>query len=84
MPIFNYTCECGHSSEELVKKSDDVVTCPKCEFPMIKQLSAPMFTINGVGAYNSGCFPKAKDGPKIPQEILNMSDAELDKSLGLT
>ena len=83
MPIYNYQCECGYSSDELVKRSDDVVKCPKCEFPMVKQLSVPMFTIKGIGAYSAGCFPKAKDGPKIPDEIKNMSDAELDKSLGL-
>ncbi|MCD8286575.1 MAG: zinc ribbon domain-containing protein [Clostridia bacterium] len=31
MPLLQYTCEnCGNSFEELVKKYDDQVLCPKC------------------------------------------------------
>lgn len=85
MPIYDYLCEdCNVVSEVMVKASETAVTCPECGDNMSRQLSAPMFTLKGVGNYASGCFPKSHEGPHIPEYIKNMPDAQLDKELGLT
>lgn len=34
MPIYNYKCECGYSSDTFVWKMEEVVLCPCCHKPM--------------------------------------------------
>ena len=47
MPFFNYDCtECGQTVENvMVKKHDEVVLCPVCNKPLVKQLSMFNFQI---------------------------------------
>ena len=51
MPIYQYKCNsCGLETEKLksISKSEEVEWCSLCEnMPMIKQITAGMFRING-------------------------------------
>lgn len=85
MPIFDYKCpECNLQEEKIVKNSEEEIICSECSIPMKKLLSTPAFNLKGEGFYSSGSFPKARtEGPHIPNEIKEMSDIELNRSLGL-
>lgn len=88
MPIiFNYSCtntDCNNFIEKYVKTADEVVTCPKCDHTMEKRLTMPAFILKGVGCYSNGTYAKAKDGPKLDQDLLRLSDKELDAELGIS
>jgi len=47
MPIYNFTCpECGHEQgEKIVKRFDSEVLCPKCKYPMAKNISSCNFIV---------------------------------------
>ena len=85
MPIFDYKCPaCDITEEKIVKNSDIEVLCSRCTTPMIKLLSCPSFVLKGEGFFSSGSFPNAKkQGPHIPNHIKEMSDVDLNRSLGL-
>jgi hypothetical protein len=50
---------------------------------MEKLVGAPAFILKGVGCTSNGSFARAKEGPTIPNSIKEMSDVELNRSLGL-
>ena len=54
MPIYEYACmECEDHFEELVRSSEQVVTCPSCgAAKVLKQLSS--FAVHGSGSKPSG------------------------------
>lgn len=84
MKIFNYECQnCQNFIEKFVKTSDEVVQCPKCEHAMEKRLTMPAFTLKGEGFYGRGTYAKAADGPKLDEELLRMSDRDLNVALNL-
>lgn len=81
---YDYRCtNCNNEQEIFSNNHDEPKDCPKCGTIMTRMLTAPSFTISGVGAYASGCFPRSKEGPKIDPELSRLSDAELDRELGL-
>lgn len=81
---YDYRCtNCKHEQEIFSNNHDEPKDCPKCSTIMTRLVSAPSFTINGVGAYASGCFPNKHQGPKIHDDLLRMSDQELDRELGI-
>ena len=48
MPIFEYVCKnCKHTFEELVKRFDDKVVCPKCGGEAVKSFSGQMYSATG-------------------------------------
>lgn len=48
MPILQYYCGfCKEGFEELVKKYDDEVLCPKCKKPAKRCYSGEMFSATG-------------------------------------
>ena len=53
MPIYEYACmECEDHFEELVRSSEQVVTCPSCgAAKVLKQLSS--FAVHGSGSQAS-------------------------------
>ena len=56
MPLFDYQCEkCGSVIEKLVKSSSDkeTVWCPKCDYPMHRQLPLTSFDLKGTGWYKT-------------------------------
>lgn len=84
MKLFNYQCtQCDNLIEKFVKTYDEVVTCPKCEHTMEKRLTMPAFILKGIGVYSNGTFAKAKDGPKLDQDLLRLSDRDLNIACGL-
>lgn len=84
LKVYNYQCpSCNHTFEAFVKNQDDEVPCKKCNTPTTRQLSAPNFKLNGVGCYGHGSMGNPADGPYIPNHIKEMSDVELNRSLGL-
>lgn len=56
MPIYEYTCEaCGRDFEELVRSSDETISCPDCESTDVKrQMSAASFKSSGKYASSAG------------------------------
>lgn len=81
---FDYRCcNCNHEQEIFSKDHEEPKPCPKCNTIMAKQLTAPAFTLTGVGVYSTGTYSKAKDGPKIDKELLTLSDRELNIECGL-
>lgn len=86
MKIFNYSCtntECNHFFEAFVKTSDQKVPCEKCGSETEKRLTMPAFILKGIGCYSNGTYSKAKDGPKLDQDLLRLSDRELNIECGL-
>ena len=85
MPIFEYECsECKILEEHLVKKHDDPINCPKCSLQMRKLIGAPSFILKGEGFYGHGSNPRSVvDGPHVSNEIKELSDIDLNRSLGL-
>jgi putative FmdB family regulatory protein len=53
MPIYEYKClKCSNAFEAMQKFSDaPLVTCPKCEGPIKKQVSTTSFHLKGTGWY---------------------------------
>jgi len=48
MPIFDYVCKnCGNRFEELVKKYDDTVVCPKCGERAERSFCGTMYSATG-------------------------------------
>ena len=85
MPIFDFHCKmCNITKEAIVKNHETDVLCPQCNSPMGRLVSSPAFMLKGEGFYSSGTYPNSrKKGPHIPNEIKEMSDVELNRSLGL-
>ncbi len=85
MPIFDYLCPtCNTKEEKIVKNSEVQVICSACDTPMSKMLCAPTFNLKGDGFFSSGTYSKAKEqGPHISNELKEMPDIELNRSLGL-
>ena len=84
MKVFNFACtNCDNFFEKFVKTHDEPVICPKCEHPAEKRLTMPEFILTGVGCYSNGTYAKAKDGPKLDEELLRLPDRELNVELGL-
>lgn len=40
MPLFDFKCEAGHTSERFVSSDTKVVDCEECGLPAVKQLSS--------------------------------------------
>jgi len=53
MPLYEYLCEsCGRRTEALQRLDEPpLTTCPHCEGPLRKLLSAPAFQFKGSGWY---------------------------------
>jgi putative FmdB family regulatory protein len=53
MPIYEYQCQdCGQRTEALQRMSDPpLTTCPHCNGPLKKLISAPAFQFKGSGWY---------------------------------
>ncbi len=48
MPILSYKCEkCGNCFEELVKKYDERVPCPKCGTPAVRTWYGCVYSATG-------------------------------------
>lgn len=85
MKIFNYQCtnsDCQHTQESFVKTSDQKVPCDKCGSETEKHLTMPAFILKGVGCHSNGTFAKAKEGPKLDQDLLRLPEKEFNYELG--
>jgi putative FmdB family regulatory protein len=53
MPLYEYECgRCGHRFERIQRFSDPLVeTCPECDGPVRKLISAPAIQFKGDGWY---------------------------------
>lgn len=71
MPLFDFKCECGFSTEELVKNSSDTIKCEKCgkEIQRDQNFKSAGFKLKGSGWFDS------KGG------YANTSQAEFDREL---
>lgn len=79
MPIYEYNCPQCSKSFDILSKFEDVESCPECHIEMTRKISSPHFVFKGRGFY-------ATDNPKplkIPDDIANATEAELDRDLGL-
>jgi putative FmdB family regulatory protein len=81
---FNYACPtCQHAEEIFSRDHDSEKLCPRCQTVMNKQLTMPTFILRGVGCFSNGTYARAKDGPKLDQDLLKLSDRELNVECGL-
>ena len=84
MPVFDYHCsKCAIQEERLVKKYDDIQHCNTCQGEMAKLPCSPSFVLKGAGFYSNGTYAKAKEGPKLDQDLLKLSDSDLNYECGL-
>ena len=58
MPIYEFECECGETTEELVKIGTETIECPECKKTAKKILSACTFELKGGGWYADGYASK--------------------------
>ena len=62
MPLYEYACPACGTFERMQKFSDPVLTtCPTCEKPVEKLLSAPAIQFKGTGWYVTDYAGKGKD-----------------------
>lgn len=55
MMLFDFKCEKGHVTEKLVRSDTKEITCPECDSPALKQISAVRSKLDHI----SGDFPGA-------------------------
>ncbi|MGD8367551.1 MAG: zinc ribbon domain-containing protein [Desulfobacterales bacterium] len=60
MPVYEFKCECGEITEDLVRVDTREIPCPKCGKKAEKILSACTFTLKGGGWYADGYASKKK------------------------
>lgn len=61
MPVYEYGCAAGHRFEVKQKMSDaPVTTCPVCNLPVSKLISAPAISFKGSGWYVTDYSDKMK------------------------
>jgi len=62
VPIYEYACmECESHFEELVRSSEQAVTCPECgAAKVLKQFST--FAVHGVAKVGASSAPRASGG----------------------
>ena len=53
--LFDFKCEKGHVTEKLVRSDTKEITCPECDSPALKQISAVRSKLDHI----SGDFPGA-------------------------
>ena len=58
MPVYEFKCECGEITEEIVRVDTHDVVCPKCGKKAKKILSNCTFTLKGGGWYADGYASK--------------------------
>lgn len=81
---FDYNCTiCNHQEEIFSNDHDSPKDCPKCGSIMHKMMTMPTFILKGQGFYSNGTYAAAKNGPKLDQDLLKLSDRELNRELGL-
>ena len=84
MPLFDYYCpSCKTKVERIVKNAETEVLCASCNVLMKKLLSTCHFSLKGAGFHGRGSFGDTSTGPYISSEFKEMSDVELNRSLGL-
>jgi putative FmdB family regulatory protein len=54
MPFYEFECECGEVTEELVKMGTEEISCPKCGKSAHKIMSRCSFSLKGGGWYADG------------------------------
>ena len=58
MPVYEFECEEGHVTEDLVKMDTHKITCPLCRKPAKKIISPCTFELKGGGWYTDGYASK--------------------------
>lgn len=54
MPIFDFKCPQGHTTEKLVKRDTTEIECPVCKEQATRQLAAPQgYKLLGGGYYET-------------------------------
>lgn len=60
MPVYEFQCECGKITEELVRMDTKTIECPNCHKQAKKIISACSFELKGGGWYADGYASKKK------------------------
>jgi len=63
MPFYEFECECGEVTEELVKLGTEEISCPKCGKSAHKIMSRCSFSLKGGGWYADGYSAKGGGAP---------------------
>lgn len=62
MPYYEFECNCGKVTEELVKMGTEAIHCPACGHEAHKIMSRCSFSLKGGGWYADGYAAKAAAG----------------------
>ncbi|MFW5640724.1 MAG: FmdB family zinc ribbon protein [Thermodesulfobacteriota bacterium] len=62
MPYYEFECNCGKVTEELVKMGTDTIHCPACGHEAHKIMSRCSFSLKGGGWYADGYASKGSGG----------------------
>jgi len=54
MPVYEFQCDCGTVTEDLVRMGTESVPCPKCGKTATKIMSRCTFELKGGGWYADG------------------------------
>ncbi|HHP7235259.1 MAG TPA: FmdB family zinc ribbon protein [Desulfobacterales bacterium] len=54
MPVYEFKCECGEVTEDLVRMGTESISCPKCGKTANKIMSRCTFELKGGGWYADG------------------------------
>lgn len=58
MPVYEFECQCGEITEELVRMNTEQIECPKCHKMAKKIISPCSFELKGGGWYTDGYASK--------------------------
>lgn len=58
MPVYEFECQCGKVTEELVRMNTEQIECPKCHKMAKKIMSPCSFELKGGGWYADGYASK--------------------------
>ena len=70
MPIYEFSCECGHWIEELFSSPKKSIRCPECGGNMVHVLSPTNFQLKGQ------CWARDSYGLKEPKKKSNKPKIE--------
>lgn len=54
MPVYEFECDCGKITENLVRMGTESIVCPKCGKTATKIMSRCTFELKGGGWYTDG------------------------------
>lgn len=79
LPIYEYRCTRGHTTEQYAPNAEQSIECPKCGIKASRIFSPPVIHFRGSGFYDTDYRQRkhhgAKEDHSTPQETKEKADA---------